>query len=41
MRRREYVEDSFGALALPHFDALTTLGKFALLQAAPSTSGVQ
>jgi hypothetical protein len=41
MRRREYVEDSFGALARPHFDALTTLGKFALLQAAPSTSGVQ
>ena len=41
MRRREYVEDSFGALALPQFDALTTLGKFALLQAAPSGGGVQ
>lgn len=41
MRRREYVEDSFGALALPRFDALTTLGKFALLQARPSTGGVQ
>jgi aryl-alcohol dehydrogenase-like predicted oxidoreductase len=41
MRRREYVEDSFGALALPKFDALTTLGKFALLRATPSTGGVQ
>ena len=41
MRRREYVDDSFGALALPQFDALTTLGKFALLQAAPQSSNVQ
>lgn len=41
MRRREYVEDSFGALALPQFDALTTLGKFALLQSVPATGGVQ
>jgi aryl-alcohol dehydrogenase-like predicted oxidoreductase len=41
MRRREYVEDSFGALALPKFDALTTLGKFALLQAAPQSVTTQ
>ncbi|MSO19712.1 MAG: aldo/keto reductase [Acidobacteria bacterium] len=41
MRRREYVDDCFGALALPRFDALTVLGRFALMQAQTQSGTVQ